>query len=155
METPFHDLIEEYHSEDIMSLNHSRLIHRISVALDRYGEEYDVFPELELELSTGKCKPDICVYPKMPYDWLNDVIYFKKPPVLAIEVLSPKQGLSDITDKVTKIYFPAGVETVWIVVPGLQLIQVMTSDGKRLTSTEGVLIDPITNIELDTSYIFR
>ena len=81
---PYHDLIEEYQSEDVIgspprSINHSRLIHRISVALDRYDDRYDVLPELELELSTGKCKPDICVYANLSVDWLNDVIFYSHP----------------------------------------------------------------------------
>jgi hypothetical protein len=70
------DLIEEFHSEDIMSVNHSKLIHRLSVALDRYTDRYDILPELELELPTGKCKPDVSVFEPLPVDWLNDVIFY-------------------------------------------------------------------------------
>jgi hypothetical protein len=68
------DLIEEFHSEDIMSVNHSKLIHRLSVALDRYTDRYDILPELELP--TGKCKPDVSVFEPLPVDWLNDVIFY-------------------------------------------------------------------------------
>jgi hypothetical protein len=34
MEIPVIDLIEEFQSEDIMSLNHSRIINRVCIALD-------------------------------------------------------------------------------------------------------------------------
>ncbi len=74
METAPFDLIEEYQSEDIMSLNHSKLIHRLSVALDRYEETYDILPELELELTTGKCKPDVAIYNNLPVDWGGRVL---------------------------------------------------------------------------------
>ena len=53
METNQVQFFEEYQSEDIMSLNHSRIINRVSVAMSRYDDTYDVFPELEFELTTG------------------------------------------------------------------------------------------------------
>lgn len=81
MDTNQADVFEEYHSEDIMSLNHSKLIHRLSVALDRYEDAYDILPEMELELSTGKCKPDVAIYENLPVDWLNDIIYCNQPPL--------------------------------------------------------------------------
>lgn len=62
------DVFEEYISEDIMSVNHSLIINRVGVALSRYDDEYDVLPELELELATGKCKPDVAVYKNLPID---------------------------------------------------------------------------------------
>ncbi len=155
METPYNDLIEDYQSEDIMSLNHSRIIHRICVALDRYDEQYDILPELELELSTGKCKPDVCVYPNLPEDWENDIIYYTQPPIIAIEVQSPKQATTDITDKMNKLYFPAGVQSVWIVVPSLQFIMIRTANGQKVTFTDGIINDPVTAIEIPFKAIFR
>ena len=155
METPYHDVIEEYQSEDIMSVNHSKLIHRLSVALDRYEQEYDILPELELELSTGKCKPDVAIYPNLRTNWFNDLIFYDKPPVTAIEVLSPKQGVSDLTDKAFKIYFPAGVKTVWIIAPMLHICQVLLPDGTQLTWPNGVLKDPVTSFELDVVRLLR
>lgn len=47
MEAESIDFIEQYQTEDIMSLNHSRIINRLCVALDKYDDEYDTFPELE------------------------------------------------------------------------------------------------------------
>ena len=83
METPVVDLIEEFKSEDIIgsplrSVNHSKLIGRICVVLDRYDADYDVLPELELELPTGKCKPDVAIYTKIGNDWFNDIIYYRR-----------------------------------------------------------------------------
>lgn len=155
METPFHDLIEEYHSEDIMSVNHSKLIHRLSVVLDRYSDQYDILPELELQLSTGRCKPDVCIFPRLPEDWENDIIFYSQPPITAIEIQSPKQATTDITDKMNAVYFPAGVQSVWIVVPALRIIQVRTPNGESLTFTDGVISDPVTQIEAPFNQIFR
>ncbi len=73
------EFFEEYQSEDIIgppvrSLNHSRIINRISVAMSRYDDTYDVFSKLELELTTGKCKPDVSIYQDLPTDWFNDIM---------------------------------------------------------------------------------
>ena len=155
METAYHDLIEEYHSEDIMSVNHSKLIHRLSVALDRYEEQYDILPELELELSSGKCKPDIAIYKNLSTNWFNDLIYYSEPPLTVIEVLSPKQGLIDLTDKAFKVYFPAGVKTVWLVVPMLHICQILLPDGTQLTSPNGTMKDPVTKMQLDVDHLLR
>jgi Uma2 family endonuclease len=153
--TPVADLIEEFHSEDIMSVNHSKLIHRLSVLLDRYEAEYDILPELELSLPTGKCKPDVAIYPKIGNNWFNDIIFYTKPPLIAVEVLSPKQGLSDLTDKAFAIYFPAGVRAVWLVVPLLHLAQVLLPDGTQSTFASGILKDPILGLEVDVDRLFR
>jgi len=155
MESPPFDLIEEFHSEDIMSVNHSKLIHRLSVALDRYGDEYEILPELELELSTGKCKPDISVFAKLPDDWENDIIFYSQPPIIAIEIQSPKQATTEITGKMNAVYFPAGVQSVWIIVPPLQMVQVRTPNGGKTTYTDGIVKDPATGFELPFNKIFR
>ncbi len=59
-------------------------------------------------MTTGKCKPDVAIYKILPTDWFNDVIYFTQSPIIAIEVLSPKQAFTELTDKAHKQYFPAG-----------------------------------------------
>ncbi|WP_373516017.1 Uma2 family endonuclease [Persicitalea sp.] len=155
METAYHDLIEEYHSEDIMSVNHSKLIHRLSVALDRYDNQYDILPELELELSTGKCKPDVSIFNNLDVDWLNDVIFYSQPPIIAVEILSPRQALTELTDKAYKQYFPAGVQSVWLVIPVLQNVYILLPDGSKQIFADGVLEDPVTGFELDLNYVFK
>jgi len=155
MESLSFDLIEEFHSEDIISYNHSKIIHRLSVVLDRYDDEYDILPELELELATGKCKPDVSVFPKRAEDWENDIIYYSQPPITAIEIQSPKQATTDITGKMNVVYFPAGVQSVWIIIPSLQMVQVRTLTGSKTTYTDGIVKDPATGIEVPFNKIFR
>lgn len=152
--SPF-DLIEEYQTEDIMSVNHSRTIQRISFYLERYDDLYDILPELEMKLNGKPVKPDVSVYPNLPEDWDTDVIFITEPPIIAIEVLSPKQAMTDITDKINTVYFPAGVQSVWIVVPLLQTITIRTPDGQKLTFSEGIIKDPVTGIEIPFNQIFR
>jgi Uma2 family endonuclease len=147
--------IEEFQTEDIMSVNHSRTIQRISTYLERYDDLYDILPELEMKLNGKPVKPDVSVYPNLPEDWDTDVIFITEPPIIAVEVLSPKQAMTDITDKINNIYFPAGVQSVWIVVPLLQTITIRTPDGKKMTFSEGIIKDPVTKIEMPFEQIFR
>ncbi|MCU0393504.1 MAG: Uma2 family endonuclease [Thermoflexibacter sp.] len=148
--------VEEFETEDIMSLNHSRIINRFCVALDKYDTEFDTFPELELELSTGKCKPDICIYPNLPVDWYNDTIFFTNSPIVAVEILSPKQALNELTDKAFKQYFPAGVQTVWIVIPLFRTLHILMPNGDlQILSFNDVMKDPATHIEINLKDIFK
>ena len=152
--------IEKFQTEDIIgpphrSVNHSRTIQRVSSYLERYDDLYDILPELEMKLNGKPVKPDISVYPNLPEDWDTDVIFITEPPIIAVEVLSPKQAITDITDKINTIYFPAGVQSVWIVVPLLQTITIRTLDGKKITFSEGIIKDPIIGIEIPFNQIFR
>lgn len=54
-----------------------------------------------------------------------------------------------------KVYFPAGVKSVWIIVPVLQLVMVRTAEGKTQTFTHGVISDPVTKIDIPFTTIFR
>ena len=160
MEAILVDEIEEFISEDIIgppmrSVNHSRTIQRISVHFEQYDDDYDTFPELELKLNGKPVKPDISVFPNLPEDWDSDIIFLTEPPLIAIEVLSPKQGLKEITDKINTVYLPAGVKSVWIVMPLVQTVIIRTPDGKKQTFTEGIIKDPVTNIEIPFDKIFR
>lgn len=155
MEPPVYDLTEALHSEDIMSVNLSKIIHRLGVALDRYTEYYDVLPKLELSLNTKPVQPDISIYPRLPEDWDNDVIYYTQPPIIAIEIQSPKQATADITARMNTVYFPAGVQSVWIVIPPLRLVFIQTPDGRKVTFTNGLIRDPVTNLEVPFNAIFR
>lgn len=155
MELTVFDTIETFQTEDIMSVNHSKIIHRLSVALDKYNDEYEILPELELELSTGKCKPDICIYQHFPDDWENDIVFYSNPPIVAIEIQSPKQATTELTNKMNMVYFPAGVKSVWLIVPVLQLVIIRTHDGKKYTFVDGIIKDPITSIEILFSKIFK
>lgn len=147
--------LEEFQTEDIMSLNHSRTIQRISTYLERYDDEYDILPELEMKLNGKPVKPDVSVYPNLSEDWDTDVIFMTDPPIIAIEVLSPKQPMTDITDKINNIYFPAGVKSVWVVIPLLQTVTIVVPNMPKTTFSDGIIKDPITSIEIPLNTIFR
>ena len=159
METPSVDLIDEFHTEDIIgpptrSYNHAKLTYRLSKSFSRYDEQYDILPELEFELSYGRAKPDVAVCQLGKTNWLRDIIRPTTPPLLAVEILSPRQALSDLTDKALDIYFPSGTPVVWVVIPHFRQVTIMTPDGQT-TVTSGTLQDEHTGIELNLVDIFN
>jgi len=141
--------------EEAMSLNHSRLIGRLTILLSAYEEQYDILPELEFELSTGNLKPDVAVIHRQAYDWEEDIIRFPSPPITAIEVLSPTQAFDAVASKIRKLYFPAGVESAWLVVPFIKTIHLFLPAQPVVTVSVGLLHDPASGIELDVEKLFR
>ena len=140
----------------LTSKNHSFLQNRIGGLLDfKYRKEYSVLTAIELDLPTGKAIPDIAIYPKMTFNWQNDEIRLTMPPLIAFEIISPRQAITDITDKMEKIFFPAGVHSVWIIVPALEIVQIVLPNGKKRTFTGGEIEDTATGIKLLFSDIFE
>jgi Uma2 family endonuclease len=146
--------IDEFQTEDIMSYNHSKITYRLAKTLSRYDEQYDILPELEFELHYGRVKPDIAICKHGKTDWLRDIIRPTNPPLVAIEILSPRQALSDLTDKALDVYFPSGTTVVWIIIPHFKQVTVMTPNHQE-TITSGKLLDKNTNIEVSLDSIFN
>ena len=156
METQAVEIIEtEVVLEEAMSLNHSRLIHRISVALLPYEEKYDILPELEFELSAGRLKPDVAILPRLSYNWEADVIRYPNPPITAIEIMSPTQAFDSLVTKIRQFYFTSGVHSAWLVVPSVQSIFLFLPGQPATVVATGTLRDPATGVELDLASIFR
>lgn len=103
----------------------------------------------------GKCKPDVCVFPKRPEYWDNDIVFYTQPPLIAIEIQSPKQATTEITTKMNTIYFSGGVQSVWIIIPLLRLVFIQTPNGQKITYTQGTIHDPVTNITVPFDVLFR
>jgi Uma2 family endonuclease len=143
-------------SEDVGSLNHSKLQARITTALNNdYGDEYEALTEISLDLPTGTVEPDVAVFPLIEDDWKNDVVKTSELPILVIEILSPKQLLTDVADKIVKTYLKAGIKSVWLIIPTYKTIYVIHSKDEESTFTHGRVIDPVSGIELDIDAIFR
>ncbi len=153
MESIVFDEVEEFQTEDVMSYNHAKITYRLAKNLSRYDQQYDILPELEFELSHGRAKPDLAICKIGKIDWLRDIIRPTHPPLLAIEILSPRQALSDLTDKALDIYFPSGTSVVWIIIPHFKQVTVMIPDGQK-TVISGKLLDENTGVELDLESIF-
>ena len=156
METQAIEIIEtEVVLEEVTSLNHSRLINRLTVLLTAYEEQFDILPELEFELSTGRLKPDVAILPRLAYDWEADIIRYPNPPITAIEIISPTQSFDSLVAKIRQLYFPSGVQSAWLVLPTVRSIFLFLPGQPALTVSGGMLRDPVTGIELVMDAIFR
>ena len=156
MNTQAIEIIEtEVVLEEVMSLNHSRLIHRISVALLPYENQYDILPELEFELATGRLKPDVALLSRQRYDYDRDLLRVAEAPVTAIEVLSPTQSFDSLVLKIKEYYLPAGVKSGWLVLPTVQMVYVFLPNQAPQVFTTGTLHDPATGVEVALADIFR
>lgn len=141
--------------EEAMSLNHSRLIGRLTLLLSVYEEQYDILPELEFELSGGRLKPDVAILPRLSYDWEADIIRYPNPPITAIEILSPTQSFDFLATKIRQLYFPSGVQSAWLVIPTVRTIVLFLPGQLSKVVADGTLSDPATKIELAMDTIFR
>jgi Uma2 family endonuclease len=146
---------EQERGKPMPSENHSYIQGEIYFELKtNYGRQFDIFPELSLELATGKAVPDLCIYEKKPRNWKLDTIRRTDAPILAVEILSPKQNFNDITDKIFNIYFPAGVKSAWIILPPAESLMVLTPNGGVKTYHKEEVIDKISGFDVDLNKIF-
>lgn len=126
--------IEETTNEiinEMPTLNHSYICSQIMRQL-LPNEHIEVLPELTLAIGNG-LTPDISVYPKeeiKPNFW-EDITRFEKPPLLAIEIISPSQNIQDLLEK-ARLLTNSGAKTVWTVEPFSHSIWVTTEGGTQL-----------------------
>ncbi len=117
--------------------------------------EFSVVSELTLELPDGtRLTPDISVYPRRKPDWNHDKIRMTVMPRLVVEIISPSQGWQEIVDKLD-LYFSHGVESAWIVQPGVQLVAIYQSTAvPPQIVTTGEAKDPVTGLTARLEDIF-
>lgn len=98
-------------------------------------------------------KPDIAVYEQWSVDFHNDVLKADKMPILAIEILSPRQGVQTLVDKF-RIYFKLGVRSCWLVYPYAQAIAVYCAPDDFTLFSQGEVVDEIANVRIPLREIF-
>ena len=76
-------------------------------------------------------------------------------PLCVIEILSPKQDLTELIQKSSE-YFKKGVKSYWLVLPSLQSIYVFSAPGEYENfNRKDILKDEQMDIELNLKDIFR
>lgn len=145
---------EKERGKPMPSLNHSIVQLRLGIAFAAFTD-FSVLPELTLELPSGeRLTPDLSIYPKLTPDWRHDVIRMKIMPKLTVEIPSPTQGFQEIADKLD-LYFAHGVESVWVVQPGMQTVAIyLPGVGRPQIVTEGEAKDPVTGLTARLEEIF-
>lgn len=117
--------------DEMPTLNHSYICSQIMRQL-LPNERIEVLPELTLAIGNG-LTPDISVYLKeeiKPNFW-EDITRFEKPPLLAIEVISPSQNIQDLLEK-ARLLSNSGAKAVWTIEPFSHSIWVTTENGTQL-----------------------
>lgn len=149
------------------SKNHSLAVGRLAGLLFN-DARFTVMPELSLDMNQidlapyglkakDELIPDICLYLKEDnIDFSDfDELKVKQIPLLAIEVLSPRQGISEIIAKF-HAYFALGVKSCWLVTPVTKSITIYSQPGqpKTFDINDSELIDEALDIRLPTQKIF-
>ena len=120
------------------------------------GKTHTIYSELSITLAPlfAKQVPDVAIYEGLtPYP-VTDDISVSEAPLIAVEILSPTQGMDELTDKI-KGYLKDGVKSCWLILPGLRSIAISATPGVYQTFDYlETLRDPITGIELDLSALF-
>ncbi|MEZ4859954.1 MAG: Uma2 family endonuclease [Caldilineaceae bacterium] len=148
---------------DMGSFNHGYTQTRLIVLLDKL-ENYTPITELSLDIrgvdlskfdlrTKEEIKPDICLYPKRGRSQPRDILRMKEMPLLAIEILSPKQGSYDILEKF-KVYFELGVTSCWLVDPAVRTITVYAATDEWETFSGQEVIDEPLGIRLPLNEVF-
>ena len=155
------DEIEE--SVDVGSFNHGYIQARLVILLGKF-EQYTPVSELSLEIdgvdlskfalrNREEIKPDIALYPRRGLSRPLDILRMKEMPLLAVEILSPRQGTYDILEKF-KVYFELGIKSCWLVDPAINTIAVYSSITQWQPFSTGDVIDVAMGIHIAINEIF-
>lgn len=155
------DEIEEF--DGMGSFNHGYLQVRLGGLFDRMPE-FTTVGELSLDVSgvdltqfdlrsKEEIKPDLSIYPKRGLSHPKDILRMKEMPLLALEIVSPKQGMYEIAEKV-RLYFALGVQSCWVVEPITQAITVYASVDQWEIFARGDVVDAKLGIRLAMNAIF-
>ena len=138
------------------SKNHSIVQGNLTTEINiLYRKRFRLMPEVDILMpSKPNCVPDIAIYPKLEFNFLDDELAMTEMPLTAIEIVSPSQSDNDIIKKINR-YFNAGVKSCWFVMPSFKAISVYSSiDKYEFFTSEMTLIDAATGIELPLHDIF-
>jgi len=149
--------------DNVGSFNHGYLQVRLGGLFDRLPG-FTTVGELSLDVSgvdlsqfdlrsKEEIKPDLSIYPKRGLSHPKDILKMKEMPLLALEIVSPKQGMYEIAEKV-RLYFELGVQSCWVVEPVTQAITVYSSVDQWEIFARGDVVDAKLDIRLAMNTIF-
>ena len=136
----------------------SKLHSYLQSALDgvfRQFPQFSVFANLTITIADADYIPDVCVYPKLTINFFEpDEIRMTELPRMVVEIVSPTQTIQEVLDKFP-IYFEAGIQSCWLVVPQTKTVSVYTAPTQaHVVSMTGDVVDPVLNIRVPLDQIF-
>ena len=146
---------EKERDKPMPSFNHGVVQLRLGIALSP-APDFTFGCEITLKFPDGeKLTPDLCGFPRRSIDWSHDIIGVTEMPRTVVEIVSPRQGLHDILEKLDR-YFAHGVESAWVVQPGLKTIAIYRADGSEpdVFSRRGEANDPTAGLGVRLEEIF-
>lgn len=127
------------------SINHSYICRKIIIQVEQ-TQHWEAWPQLTLDIGQGYI-PDVCIFPKdaIKPDLTNDSTKCTVIPTVAIEVLSPSQGMQELVDK-SGILVAGTIPCVWVVDPYMKSVMMVTSQGRQVIHSapvefEGLSVD--------------
>ena len=116
------------------------------------NKNIQLLPELTLDIDNGLTL-DVSVFSKnqIKLDFLRDVVKCNEMPLLAIEIISPKQNIQDVLEKAVGLV-KAGVKAVWTIEPYGRTIFVTTEQGENINHEDIVESE---GIKVDFSKVFK
>src|ERR1700693_5224005 len=112
---------------------HSRVQGNVHYSLRSRYPELFIWVERRVRTTRSRCRiPDVCVTVQDP---LTDV--FETPPLICIEVLSRRDEISNVLEKLEE-YAAAGVRYIWVIDPRRK--KAFFYDGGLQEVTSGVLV---------------
>ncbi len=137
------------------SKNHGKIQARISQqVLNQYEEQFDVISELSLQVPNLPSVPDVSIFPVEPSNWLDDEVKVSEIPLTVVEILSPSQTVTELTEK-AKSYFATGVASYWLVQPTFRSVVILQPNADELVFHNDILTDPTNGITIDLKKVFR
>lgn len=165
-EQAFEEMLDDEDAEgfaDMGSFNHGYIQMRLGSLIEQTGH-YTPVSELTLDVSgidvsqfdlrsKEEIKPDICVYPRRGLSRPQDILKMNDMPLLAIEIVSPRQGLYDLINKF-RVYFVLGIQSCWLVEPTINAVSVYATIDHWETYTRDDVVDEKLNLRIPISRIF-
>ncbi len=150
---------QDEEAKEMGSLNHG-IAQANLTALFYNDERFRAITELSLDPSQIDLKqfgvkakdeliPDICLYHR-------DIMKMTEMPIVALEILSPKQSIDEILAKF-EAYFALSIKSCWLVAPSLETVTVYANmaDYKSFGTHESEVIDEVMDIHLPIQKIFE
>jgi len=135
--TDRHELVEgELIPVPSSTLKNSRIRDKLLVRLSTWSSSSNLAEAVnEMDVRTGPGtvrRPDISIFSAEQIGlFAMNVVPVPEPPMIAIEVLSPSEGMIAVGRKVAE-YLSAGAKEVWLIDHENREVHVRTADGERL-----------------------
>ena len=129
------------------------LVNLITHLAERYDEQYDILPSIDVSLPEQDFTCDLGIFPPRKIDWLNDLIRVE-PPITVFEIVMPTETPERLADAIRRHYFTNGVKSAWVIAPHQQSISLLHPDKPDQVFTNGCIHDPISGLDIEVAEVF-